>query len=331
MTANKGFKQRVRARASKTGESYTAALQHLRNGLAAGQTSAPHRSSTPKPIRIAVAQADPPADPRDRAALQHAGRVIRSLMDQARGDGAALIHFGEGAICAPGKRIISSDPHELADADWSRFDWHTQRHELRLIAEHAAELGLWTVVGAVHRLSAPRRPYNSLYVIDDHGRIVTRYDERMLSFTKVSYMYTPGAGPVTFDVDGVRFGCALGMESVYPEVFMAYEKDDVDCVLFSSHGPNTSFAVQVQGHASTNGYWVSYATTCSTEEANGSGVAGRNGAWLARCTGDKPVIALTEINGDEQNLARPWRRRARGQLAPTASSAEDPRAARETF
>ena len=252
-------------------------------------------------------------------------------MDQARVHGAALIHFGEGAICVPAKRIMSSDPHELADADWSRFDWQTQRHELQLIAEHAAALELWTVIGAVHQLSAPHRPHNSLYVIDKHGRVVTRYDERMLSFTKVSYMYTPGAGPVTFDVDGVRFGCALGMESVYPEIFMAYEKDDVDCVLFSSHGPSTSFAVQVQGHASTNSYWVGYATTCQTEESIASGIAGRDGAWLARCTGDQPAITLAEINGDEQNLARPWRRRARGQLALIGSNTADPRAARDSF
>lgn len=183
MTANKGFKKQVRTRVSKTGESYTAALQHLRD------TPPPEQESTPSPIRIAVVQMEPPADPTDRAALERAGRVIRSLMDQAHEQGAALIHFGEGAICAPDKRMMSSNPHEVAEADWSRFDWHTLQRQLQLIAEHAAALGLWTVIGATHRVSAPHRPHNSLYVIDDHGRVVTRYDERMLSFTKVSYMY----------------------------------------------------------------------------------------------------------------------------------------------
>jgi predicted amidohydrolase len=248
-------------------------------------------------------------------------------MEQAHDQGAALIQLGEGAICAPDKRIMSSDPQVIADADWSVFDWDTQRDELRLIAEHAAALDIWTIVGAVHRLSGPRRPHNSLYVIDSRGRIVTRYDERMLSFTKVSYMYTPGTGPVTFAVDGVRFGCALGMESVYPEVFLEYEKDDVDCVLLSSHGSSPSFALQVQGHASTNCYWVSYATSCSTETS--SGIAGIDGAWLARCPGDEPAIAVADINGDVQNLGRPWRRRARGLLPLTASVTKDPRAARD--
>jgi predicted amidohydrolase len=58
-----------------------------------------------------------------------------------------------------------------------------------------------------------------------------------------------------FDVEGVRFGCALGMESVYPELFLDYERAEVHCVLLSTHGPGASFALQAQGHASTNSYW----------------------------------------------------------------------------
>jgi hypothetical protein len=87
----------------------------------------PEWTPATKPIRIAVGQVDPPTDPGDRVALQHAGREIRSLMEQAREQGAALVHLGEGVICAPGKRIMSRDPHEVSDADWSRFDWDTQR------------------------------------------------------------------------------------------------------------------------------------------------------------------------------------------------------------
>jgi hypothetical protein len=51
MTANKSFKQQVRARASKTGESYTAALQHFRNAVAMlrhhDTTGACHGAVTP--------------------------------------------------------------------------------------------------------------------------------------------------------------------------------------------------------------------------------------------------------------------------------------------
>jgi hypothetical protein len=30
-------------------------------------------------------------------------------------------------------------------------------------------------------------------------------------------MYTPGSGPVTFEVDGLRFGRALGIEVHFPD------------------------------------------------------------------------------------------------------------------
>ena len=53
-------------------------------------------------------------------------------------------------------------------------------------------------------------------------------------------MYAPGATTVTFDVDGVRFGCLLGMEVHYPELFAAYEQQGVDCVLFATTGAGAS-------------------------------------------------------------------------------------------
>ena len=57
-----------------------------------------------------------------------------------------------------------------------------------------------------------------MYVISDQGELITRYDERLLSNTKLSFMYTPGSDPVTFEVDGLRFGCAMGIEAHFPEV-----------------------------------------------------------------------------------------------------------------
>ncbi len=283
-------------------------------------------------IRIAAAQLDTPGDPGAAAALHRAGRDIRQLMSRAHEQGARLIHFCEGAICAPNKRIMSSDPGTVAEADWTRFGWEAQRAELRSIAGHAASLKLWTVVGAVHRLTAPHRPYNCLYVIDNHGRVVTRYDERMLSHTKFSYMYTPGTSPVTFDVDGVRFGCALGMESAYPELFGDYERAGVHCVLLSTQGPGASFALQAQGHASSNSYWISYATCAADAHLAPSGIVGPDGAWSARCAAAAAAaVAIAGIGREHENLARSWRRTARGDLYATAAASEDPRTRRDSF
>ena len=93
------------------------------------------------PIRIAAAQLDTPGDPGSAAALHRAGRDIRQLMSRAHEQGARLIHFCEGAICAPNKRIMSSDPGTVAEADWTRFGWEAQQAELRSIAGHQSNHG----------------------------------------------------------------------------------------------------------------------------------------------------------------------------------------------
>jgi predicted amidohydrolase len=326
MTANRNFKNRVRTRAAKTGESYTAALRHFR--------TAPRGESMPKttPLRLSVAQLTVQPDPGDTAALRDSGGQIRRLMRDAHAAGARLLHLPEGALTCPGKTIMSSTgPENVGPADWDRADWTTLAEELRAITALAGELRLWTVLGSVHQLTAPRRPHLSLYVISGDGAIATRYDERMLSNTKVSHMYTPGSAPVTFTVDGVRFGCALGMEAVFPEVFLEYERLDVDCVLFSTHGPGTPanngpFALQSQALAAASSYWVSYAGTAQDAPNAPSGIITPNGDWLTRCPPD-PVDAITtaDLNLTTENYARPWRRVARSGLYAQFQAPNDPR------
>jgi predicted amidohydrolase len=266
MTANKNLKRRVRARAAKTGESYTTALRHFRS-TAGGDG----KVSAAKAMRLAVAQTTLRDDPRRIDELREAACEVRRLMLRAHDEGAKLAHFPEGATCSPHKLVMSIDgPNTVGPSDWDRFEWTVVRDELANTAELAARLKLWTVLGSVHQLTPPTRPYNSLYVISDQGVVVTRYDERLLSNTKISYMYSPGAAPVTFDVDGFRFGCALGMEAHYPEVFGEYERLDVDCVLFSSTGEGKpggaqAFATEVQGHAAANSYWVSFSVWCTAK------------------------------------------------------------------
>jgi len=314
MTKNGNFKRRVRARAARTGESYTAALRHMRSPMP------DHPEVEPASLVLAVAQSTVCNDPRDVEALRATAEEMRSLMRQARQSGARLIHFPEGATCSPNKRIMSSTgPRDIGPSDWSRFEWAALRTELDAIRQQAAELGLWTVFGSVHPLTPPHRPHNSLYVVSDRGALVTRYDERMLSATKISFMYAPGHLPIIFEVDGLLFGCTLGMEAHYSEIFGAYETLNVDCVLFSTTGepsPNApAFAAEVLGHASANSYWVSYSAHAPQSEVVPSGIAAPDGRWAARCTADgKPSLAIARIEVDSSHPARPWRRTARGGL-----------------
>jgi predicted amidohydrolase len=322
MTQNGNLKRRVRARAAKTGESYTAALKHIRQPL--GEPAV-------RSIRIAVAQTSLFNDPRDIAALHASGAEMRRLMRDAHKAGARLLHFPEGATCWPHKRIMSEiGPRKIGPSDWTRFEWAALREELEATRRLASALNLWAIFGSVHQLTSPHRPHNSLYVISDHGELVTRYDERLLSNTKISFMYSPGKTPVTFEVDGVRFGCAVGMEAHYPEIFIEYEKLNVDCVLFSTAGESTSnapaCAAEVLGHAASNTYWVSYSTLAPQSPAAPSGIASPDGQWAVQCPmSGLPAIAVTDIKTDPESLARPWRRKARSDLCAPHHIEGDPR------
>jgi predicted amidohydrolase len=310
MTSNKNLKRIVRARAAKTGESYTAALRQVRGP---GSTAGP---AGPRRLRLAVAQSDAPGDPRDRPALHAAADAVRRLMREAAEAGARLVHFPEGAVCGPRKQALFARPDEPGAADWTRLDADLLRAELTAVRALAGELRLWTVLGSVHPLTAPHRPHNSLYVISDAGQVVTRYDERFLSKTKLSYLYTPGAEPVTFTVDGVRFGCALGMETHFPEVFAEYERLEADCVLFSTHGAGFPvnagpMAAEACGHAAANSFWVSYSATAGDAVNAPSGIVDAAGQWVARCPATAaPALALADLELTE-SFARPWRRQAR--------------------
>ena len=289
-----------------------------------------------KHIKVAVAQTTVADDPRDVAALRAAGAEVRGLMREAAEAGARLVLFPEGAMCAPSKWVMSSLPDEVGPSDWNRFEWGVLHEELTAVAQIAGELRLWTVLGSVHRLTPPNRPHNSLYVISDRGALEGRYDERLLSKTKVTYMYAPGTATMTFDVDGVRFGCLLGMEVHYPELFAAYEQQGVDCVLFATTGsltsPQKAFATEAQGLAAVNGMWVAFASSASQGTITPSGLLGPEGTWSARCAASSdPAVTVGTIDDTAADVeiavryARPWRREARGGLYEAHRVVADPR------
>lgn len=312
MTTNRTFKRQVRARAAKTGESYTAALRHVR--------------AERGPLRVAVAATVLRGDPADVGELRESGRAVRRLMHEARSAGARLVLFPEGALCSPHKWVVSVDRPEVGPADWDRAAWDVLRAELVATAQLARRLRLWTVLGSVHPLTPPHRPHNSLYVLSDRGTVATRYDERLLSATKLRFLYTPGTAAVTVTVDGWRFGCALGTEVHFPELFLDYECRDVDGVLFGTHGPGSPddpvMAVEAAGAAAANSFWVGYAGPAGTVAP--SGVAAPDGRWVARCAADGESVAVADLE-PAANPARPWRRTVRAGVHDQHVVRDDPR------
>jgi predicted amidohydrolase len=275
----------------------------------------------PTTLRIAVAQSTVRQDPTDPDALRASGTEVRTLMKQAAKAGARLVHFPEGAICFPSKYVMSElGPDQVGPADWYKAEWSVLDEELQKIAALSRDLGIWTVIPSIHQLPSPTRPYNSQYVVSDPGKIVTRYDERTLSTTKISFMYTPGTEPATFTLDGFRFGLALGVDAHIPEVFTEYYRLEVDAVLLSyatTGVPHDAAATVTPANAAVNRYWISLATCANPDSTTPSAVIDPLGRRHVECPPNRqPAIITTDLHRDHAlpPELRAWRTQARARV-----------------
>jgi predicted amidohydrolase len=255
------------------------------------------------PVVLATAQ------PRVTADVSRNGSHIRALIREAKLAGCHLLHLSEGALSGYVRRQIRS---------WEQVNWDSVTDEMGSIQELAAELELWVVLGCNHRLDR-LRPHNSLYVISNCGKVLARYDKRICSHSELNAWYTPGESPCVFEVQGLRFGCALCIEVNFPELFSEYERLGVDCVLLSSYSRNPMFGTLAQAHAASNCYWLSL--SIPAEMSRGSGIASRfvgpTGEVLATCRKGSATLTVNSLDPSDARWdvplrrARPWRARAR--------------------
>jgi predicted amidohydrolase len=268
------------------------------------------------PFSIAVAQSTISSDVREN------GRRVRDMMLEAKMAGCKLVHFPEGALSGYVKSQI---------ADWSGVDWSALREELDSVAAHAARLELWTVLGCNHRLTPPNRPHNSLYVISDKGTLVGRYDKRLCSHTELSDWYAPGVESLVFDVDGVRFGLALCIEVQFPELFLDYARQGVDCMLFSAYSDDPMYDMLARAHAATNNFWLSLSIPALPGNRFSAILIGPDGHVLATAEGNGDALIVGKIDRSNPqfdialNKARPWRAAARSGEIYAERRVTDPR------
>ena len=250
-------------------------------------------------MRIGVAQLQITGDARSN------GERVRTLMRDAALGGARLVQFPEGTLSGYAKHQIQ---------DWSQVDWTTVRDELLSVAELAAELHIWVVLGSAHPLSEPNRPHNSLYVISDEGQVVARYDKRMCSATETARFYSPGIAPLVFDVDGFRFGCLICIEINFPALFMEYDRLGIDCVLLSAYpmAADDMFRTKALAHAAIHNVWIGLSVPTEGADLTASSVIGPNGHVVSTVSGSEGT-ASGDLNRDDPafdialHKARPWR------------------------
>lgn len=257
-------------------------------------------------LKIAAAQSIVSAD------IRANGKTIRSLIQEAAEQGVRLINFCEGALSGYSKAQIASPE------DWEKLDWTLLEQELDEISDCCKTHRIFAVVGSAYPLLPYRAPLNSQLIFNDNGELIGRYYKRYLSNSELNGWFTPGKDALTFEVDEFRFGCLTCIEVQFPELFMEYEREKVDAILFSSYGIRNFFQIALRAHAGFNCLWISGATPAQTAKEGPAGIIGPNGKLVSHCAAQQ-VNALATATLDQSDpafhealhLARPWRRKAR--------------------
>lgn len=269
-----------------------------------------------EPLKIATSQLPISEDVREN------GCEIRRQMTSAKAQGADLIHFPEGAMSGYVKAQIW---------DWRDVDWRVLKEELEQTKQLAGELGMWAVVGSNHPLTKPNRPHNSLYVLSNKGDLHARYDKQWCSNTEVNDWYTPGQSLCIFEVNGWRFGCAICIEIQFPELFLAYAQEDIDCLLYSTYKDSHMFGIQAQGYAASHNVWFSVSNVAEHSKALASRMIAPNGEVQAVCETEGSSFTLATLDAEDPrwhealHLAKPWRNKAREGEIYRARFVDDPR------
>lgn len=276
-------------------------------------------------------------------------RWVKRQMGQARDRGAQIAHFPECALSG----YVGADFESLEGYDWDALRACTER-----VLEHAAELGICTVLGSTHPLTAPHRPHNCAYVIDANGRLAGRYDKRFCAGADGSSgelaHYTPGNHFTEFEVGGVRCGVLICHDYRYPELYRGYAGLGVQVVFHSFYAgrvtreelraglrelgqpqdadgrstiPGVTMPAALIAAASSSNLWISASNTSARESCWPSFVVRPDGLSAGRLRLNTPGVLITTVDteGGFYDSTAAWRARAIDGVLHSGQTVADPR------
>ena len=298
-------------------------------------------------MRLTIATSQfPVADAIDR----NRNYILRH-MRLAKEGGADVVHFCEGALSGYAGNNFTS---------FRNFDWGRLRTSSEQVLAEAQALGIWVLLGSAHRLSAPHRPHNSIYVIDPGGRIVERYDKMFCSGDSTGRTgdlshYSPGDHFCTFDVNGVRCGVMVCYDFRFSELYREYTRHEIQ-VLFHSFNagrvseehlatnrerlgveelqlsgattipgavmPATSVAAAAHNHL-----WISCSNTSAKESCWPAFVVRPDGITSGRLRRNVSGVLFTEVDTDAEyyDSTAAWRGRGMSGVLHSGKLVHDPR------
>jgi deaminated glutathione amidase len=283
-------------------------------------------------MKLTVATCQFPVDADTRRNLQYVARQIRAAQDR----GAHVAHFPEACLSG----YAGVDFPSYKGFDWALLHECTQR-----VLDLARQCRLWVILGSTHRLTGRHKPHNSLYIINDDGMLVDRYDKRFCAGDRAGktvdlVYYSPGNHFSVFAIRGVQCGALICHDYRYPELYRAYKRRGVQLMFHSYHAghisperfqamratvgerlqplnpgatiPGITMPATMQGAAANNYMWISCPNSSARESCWPSFFVRPDGVITGRLRLHTAGILVSEVNTDEPfyDSTVAWRDRA---------------------
>jgi deaminated glutathione amidase len=283
------------------------------------------------PLRVASCQFSVEAD------IAHNRHYVLSQIREAADEGARVVHFCETALSGYAGVDIP---------DISALDWDQLRAATEEVQAAAAQHKVWVLLGSTHRLTGANRPHNSVYVINDHGRIVDRYDKRFCTGTcgpqpEMDLVhYTPGNRATLFDIDGYRCGALICYDYRFPELYRELKRQGAEVVFHSFHNARRDRQTHDHGniwkdivpatmmcHAATNYVWISATNSAAKYSSWPTFFVRPDGRISGRMRAHTPGVLISDVapSPDIWDAPGPWRERALAGQLHSGELADDPR------
>ena len=231
---------------------------------------------------------------------------IQKLLAEAKAKDAEIAHFSE--CCLSG----------YAGIDFQSFrnlDEHFLRCALDGIIRFSEKHRIGIIVGSHHFEKNNKKPYNCLWLINDGGIVVDRYDKRFLTGKpgKQDHLYyRPGYKTAQFQIKGISCGMLICHEWRYPELYRAYKRQGVEIIFqswydgrlspseFREEGKELGSLITgtVRGNAANNYLWISASNTSQRESSFASFVVRPDGRIAHRLKRNVTGVLISKIHFD---------------------------------
>ncbi len=281
-------------------------------------------------MRLHIATCQFPIDGDIQSNLRYTLRQMKA----AKNGGAHVAHFSECSL---------SGYAGVEFPSFRRYDWDALDEAAHEIVAEAARLRLWTIFGSAHRLTGNHKPHHCLYILDDHGHLVDRFDklyctgDRTLRNGDLRH-YTSGDHFTVFTIRGIRCGALICHDFRYPELYREYRRRGVDLIFNAFHNghvtPHAYRAGRVdpalrklnhgesihgiivpptmQGHAASNAMWISCNNTSARESSWPSFFVRPDGLITGHLVRNRAGILFSTVDTKEKlyDASEAWRDRA---------------------